>query len=188
MARKFLTHFSTVFFLHMALIFGGLTLIEQEVATQNLGQRMMTLKLAGEILLNPAPVKKTRPQTPRAQQINEASPEVRPGEAPQTPSALSGQTMASLKDLYKSELRAKIEENKYYPAASRRLGHTGTVIVAFTLLNDGSIINARIENTSGNPRLDSAGLDAVKKVKRFKPIPTELATDSMDVSVPILFR
>ena len=35
--------------------------------------------------------------------------------------------------LYKAELRAEIDKNKSYPAMSKRLGQTGTVLEAFTL-------------------------------------------------------
>lgn len=99
-----------------------------------------------------------------------------------------GNTLADLKTIYKTELRSKIEENKFYPMAARRLGQTGTVVVAFTLLEDGSITNIRIDTPSGVSRLDSAGLEAVKKVGKFKAIPSELGNGPLDMAVPIKFQ
>jgi protein TonB len=90
-------------------------------------------------------------------------------------------------DLYKAELRATIEKNKYYPTMSRRLGQTGTVVIAFTLLEDGNIVDIRVDKPSQYERLNVSALDAVKKVERFKPIPKEIGEDKMDIKVPVKF-
>ena len=90
-------------------------------------------------------------------------------------------------DVYKAELRATIEKNKYYPTMSRRLGQTGTVVIAFTLLEDGNIVDVRIEKPSQYERLNVSALDAVKKVERFKPIPKEVGEIRMDIKVPVKF-
>lgn len=93
----------------------------------------------------------------------------------------------SAMDVYKAELRATIEKNKYYPTMSRRLGQTGTVVIAFTLLEDGNIVDIRIEKPSQYERLNVSALDAVKKVERFKPIPKEVGEIRMDIKVPVKF-
>lgn len=41
-----------------------------------------------------------------------------------------------------------------YPAASRRLGETGTVVLKLHVLEDGSVADAAIEQSSGHPDLD----------------------------------
>lgn len=99
-----------------------------------------------------------------------------------------GNVLADIKTIYKTELRSRIEENKFYPMLARRMGQTGTVVVAFTLLKDGSITDLKIADSSGNPGLDTAALEAVKKVRKFKEIPSELKEVSMDLSVPIKFN
>lgn len=88
---------------------------------------------------------------------------------------------------YKAELRARIDQNKSYPVMSKRLGQTGTVVVAFTLLEDGNIINVRLDTPSRYERLNVSALDAVKKVERFKPIPKEFGENKMDIKVPVKF-
>ena len=89
--------------------------------------------------------------------------------------------------LYKAELRAMIDKNKYYPAMSRRLGQTGIVVVAFTLLEDGHIIDVRIDKPSRFESLNLCALDAVKKVERFRPLPKEFGENRIDIKVPIKF-
>lgn len=89
--------------------------------------------------------------------------------------------------LYKAELRARIDKNKSYPPMSKRLGQTGIVVVAFTLLEDGNIINIRLDKPSRYERLNDSALDAVKKVVRFKPIPKEVGENKLDVKVPLKF-
>lgn len=88
---------------------------------------------------------------------------------------------------YKAELRARIEQNKAYPAMSKRLGQTGTVVIAFTLLEDGRITDAKIETPSRYERLNDSALEAVKKVVKFKPIPKEAGENKMDFKVPVKF-
>jgi protein TonB len=101
--------------------------------------------------------------------------------------SLNGADNANALESYKAELRAMIDRNKYYPVISKRLGQTGTVVVAFTLLEDGNIIDVRIDRPSRFDRLNLSALDAVKKVERFKPIPKEFGGPKMDVKVPVTF-
>lgn len=154
-----------------------------------MGKKTLNLTFSEETFFSP---REARPLlTPKRQSQVEtpsAAPEVKPGAMPETPPALSGEALASIRDIYKSELRSRIDENKYYPAAARRLGQKGTVIVAFTLLADGSIIKTRIERSSGSERLDTAGLEAVQKVRKFKSIPAELGEETLNISVPIQFQ
>lgn len=97
------------------------------------------------------------------------------------------QAINDIRSLYKAQLRSKIEENKYYPPMSRRLGQQGTVVVAFTLLKDGHIIDVKVEDPSPYERLNASALEAVRKVKRFMPIPHELGESKMDIKVPLKF-
>ncbi len=99
-----------------------------------------------------------------------------------------GNALADLKTIYKAELKNLIDSKTTYPAVARRLGQTGVVTVAFKLLQDGTITNVRIENSSGNTRLDGAALEAVKKVGKYKAIPSELNSKTMDLTVPINFQ
>jgi TonB family protein len=91
------------------------------------------------------------------------------------------------RELFKKELRAEIEKNKFYPGLSRRLGQSGIVEVAFTLLEDGHIINVRLNRPSPFERLNQSALEAVKKVHVFRPIPQSWGEEKMDLLVSLKF-
>jgi protein TonB len=90
--------------------------------------------------------------------------------------------------IYKTELRGLINENVVYPAVAKRMNVEGVATVSFRVLADGSITNVSLESSSGNKTLDAAALEAVKKIKRYKAIPSEFATNEMDLSIPIKFK
>ncbi len=186
MTHRFLTHFSTVFFIHAVVIFGGLTLLRNEEVSRNIGQTIINLKVAGEALLKKPQVKTAN--KPVLNRPSSVTSETKPGDIPAvTETALSGTAIADIKSLYKAQLRSRIEENKFYPMAARRMGQTGTVIVAFTLLEDGSIIDVRLETPSPFAHLNDSALKAVKDVHKFRPIPKELGQTQMDLKIPIKF-
>lgn len=53
-----------------------------------------------------------------------------------------------------------------YPAASRRLGEEGAVHLLVLVAADGRVADARIESSSGYPRLDQASVDCVRAAGR----------------------
>jgi len=55
-----------------------------------------------------------------------------------------------------------------YPAASERLGEYGVTGLLFLIDQDGSVLEGKIDNSSGFPRLDNAALSALSRCK-FKP-------------------
>ena len=50
-----------------------------------------------------------------------------------------------------------------YPAASRRLGEQGRVLLSLFVLADGSLGEVQLKQSSGYRRLDEAAIEAVKK-------------------------
>jgi len=105
-----------------------------------------------------------------------------------TSEATLGNLGVDLKKDYFEDLKAHIEQHKHYPMMSRKLGQTGKVVVAFTLLGDGSFINIHLHQSCPFERLNLAALDAVKSVGRFRPIPKELGEKFMDIQVPIEYQ
>lgn len=190
MSSRYLTHFGTVLFVHLLLILGSVQLFQTEFVQrkiQTLGPQVIKMRVASEVLtvplrqVTPVPTHKTLAPTPVAQ-TTEATTAVT-----EVVEQASGVETNDIRLTYKAELRAKIDQNKFYPVMSRRLGQTGIVVVAFTLLEDGNIINVRIDKPSPFEKLNIAGLEAVKKVQKFKPIPKELGTTKMDIKVPVKF-
>lgn len=100
---------------------------------------------------------------------------------------LNGKGTKDPRIIYKAELRSRIDQNKFYPLMSRRLGQTGVVVVAFTLLEDGTITDVHLDTPSSHEPLNDSALEAVKKVGRFKPIPKEFEQAKMDMTIPVNF-
>ena len=190
MTKSFYSHLLTMTMIHGFLFFGTWQIIKSEEVQSLLPKfdsSVIRMKLASSpTIVTPAPknvVKTEAPSTPKVRPVQETvTPVV-------TEAVSSGPTSPSVNvmDIYKAELRATIDKNKYYPTMSRRLGQTGTVVIAFTLLEDGNIVDIRIEKPSQYERLNVSALDAVKKVERFKPIPKEAGEIRMDIKVPVKF-
>ncbi|MFO7306883.1 MAG: energy transducer TonB [Gammaproteobacteria bacterium] len=56
-----------------------------------------------------------------------------------------------------------------YPAASRRAGEEGTVVLELYILPNGRVGEARVRQSSGYPRLDEAAIREAKRSWRFIP-------------------
>ena len=92
---------------------------------------------------------------------------------------------AQIKLAYLQSLKRKIEENKEYPLAAKRLGQTGTVGVYFVILKDGSFREVQLKKRSAFAILNAAALDVLAKTNPFKAIPEELATGHLDINMNI---
>ncbi len=204
MQKSFITHLSTVSFLHILLLLAGWQVYSTKLSEPlipHIQSEVMRLRVASSILIKPAAqqkvvksstvVKKAVPQV--SEEVVQSAPVIEGAQASDGGAvgalgtgSVHG-TITDLKSIYKSELRAKIDQNKFYPLMSKRLGQTGVVVVAFTLLEDGNIINVRIDKASQFEPLNASALEAVKKVKFFKPIPKELNTDKFDLKIPVQF-
>lgn len=193
MTRHYWTHFSTIIFIHALILLGGWQFARNPELVSNAASSInativriasATKALAPTPKPRPAPSKTAKPLPAPQQPVAQEST---PTTAPVAESGVSTAVRADMRSLFLGELRAKIEENKNYPMMSRRLGQTGIVEVAFTLTQDGHIINARIVSPSRYDRLNESALEAVKKVTRFKPIPSELKEEKMDVTIPVKF-
>jgi TonB family protein len=199
MSKSFFTHFSTIFAIHALMLMGTWHLSQSDYVRSQLtkiGTGVLKLQVASTMILAQAPVQKkvkkatplnpNKPKTtPLKEELVSTSSETLPLGGSEFGTAAMGKT--DIFSLYKAELRAMIDKNKSYPAISKRLGQTGTVVVAFTLLEDGHIIDIRIDKPSLYERLNSSALDAVRKVDRFKPIPKEVGETRMVIKVPVKF-
>ena len=187
MARGYFSYFSSILLAHILAL-----MVTLELSRPEMRERIAGLKINLSSVLEKKSI--SRPHTsnilPR-KMVKETHSE-KPSQKPQdmlstNSSERADNANANALESYKAELRAMIDRNKYYPVISKRLGQTGTVVVAFTLLEDGNIIDVRIDRPSRFDRLNLSALDAVKKVERFKPIPKEFGGPKMDVKVPVTF-
>lgn len=96
--------------------------------------------------------------------------------------------LEGLRESYISSLRSEIERNKKYPVLSKAKGEEGKTVLAFRVLKNGQIVNARMISSSSFEKLDAAALKALEKVGVFRHIPPELQEDFMDITVPVSFK
>ena len=196
MTNRFAVHFTYILALHLGFIFGlGIfKLKEKNTSQQTPG--VMKVKVASREA-SPTKAAPVEPQRqvpnftskpiPKPKVEEKVSQDVRPPAQALIGAGNSDGRAATIKEIYISEVRSKIEANKFYPLISRRMGQAGTAVVGFTLLKDGSIIDLHVHKSSKFDRLDASALDAVKKVGRFGPIPNELGESQMDITVPVRF-
>lgn len=188
MQKSFLTHLVIVLLLHLGfIIFRGLELPKTAARNDKDVVVMSILESRSETPPRETPPKRKPQKRPKPLETDAAPKEAEPEMARENTPAPSSPGVRDLLAQYKEALRAKIDENKFYPSMSRRMGQRGTSIVGFTLLKDGHIINARILKSSGFSRLDQAALTAVTSVRDFDPIPDGVGLNSMDLEIPVRF-
>lgn len=100
----------------------------------------------------------------------------------QPPSDPSSQTAVK----FEQTLLRHIAHFQHYPAAARRAHLEGTVHVAFVMRRDGTIVDAWIQSSSGEPVLDQEALDTIRRAEPLPVIPNELP-EPLNVQLPVAF-
>ena len=110
----------------------------------------------------PTPAKtvtqKPLPATPVSERAITAAPPAAPAQPAPAPQAAGGPV-----SLPRTDATHLNNPKPVYPAASRRLGEQGRVLLSVYILPDGSVSEIKLKQSSGHPRLDQAALDAVKR-------------------------
>jgi protein TonB len=115
-------------------------------------------------------------------QIKEAGPPQRqPGEAPLTAASLPPAKVRQAIPVYRSNPPPP------YPAAARRRGYEGTVVVEVLVSKEGRVQNLRLFQSSGYALLDQAATTAVKRWL-FEPGKAGDENIEMWVKVPLRFQ
>lgn len=117
----------------------------------------------------------------------DAGPASGSGGVASTISSAGMMATGDLRQIYLSELRARLEEVKHYPQQARRLGQTGSVEVAFMVHPDGKIDEARIVRPSPFKRLNESALATVATLKKFRPLPEGFDGNPLTVTLPIRY-
>lgn len=82
----------------------------------------------------------------------------------------------------REQLSAQQREGLFYPEEAIRRGLEGEALVLLMLDENGQVVAARIEESSGHPLLDEAALRAVR---RLRSLPGDAPTESL---LPVHFR
>jgi periplasmic protein TonB len=101
------------------------------------------------------------------------------------PSGPSGGTLGSEYGSYYRQIRQRIQETLEYPAAARRRGIKGTVLLELLIKPDGAI-SAVVKVSSSHRLLDDAALETVRNLPR-QPFPPGLAPRQLTVPLPVIF-
>lgn len=100
------------------------------------------------------------------------------------PRAAGGGPAADALKQYQAKVRADIEREVRRTPVSR----TGVASIRFTFLRNGALTGAAVARSSGDPTIDRAALQAVKRASPFPVAPAELAQPSFTLTVPIRMR
>lgn len=93
-----------------------------------------------------------------------------------------------IENAYKNAVRVAILKQRKYPRQARRKRKEGTVRIAFQLTRSGAMNNLWVVQSSGVAQLDKAALDAVRKVKQFPAIPTDISREQWNFELPVSFK
>ncbi|MFO1027621.1 MAG: energy transducer TonB [Acetobacteraceae bacterium] len=87
---------------------------------------------------------------------------------------------------WQGRLSAWLLAHRSYPEAARRRGEQGTVVVRFTVNQDGAVSSVLLVRGSGSTALDDAALSMLRGA-RVPPFPPSMPQPSVTVSVPIRY-
>jgi protein TonB len=90
-------------------------------------------------------------------------------------------------ELQAPRLREDLSPAARYPAAARRKGLEGTVVLVLAIAADGTVARVELGESSGHEELDRAAEEAAKEW-RFDPARLDGAAVAHDVRVPVEFR
>jgi len=90
---------------------------------------------------------------------------------------------------YKVEVKPEpvLVPKPQYPELARRAGIEGTTVIKALVDIDGSVMNAKVLKSSGNPQLDEAAIIAARKSK-FTPAKQRDKPVRVWVSIPFYFK
>ncbi|MGQ0710364.1 MAG: energy transducer TonB [Rhodoferax sp.] len=129
-----------------------------------------------------APAPSAAPVPPRAH----AEPAPVPSEA-SAPVALASAAPAPPKTIPATAVQYLEPPAPNYPAASRRLGESGRVLIRVEIDTAGQARQVQLLRSSGSKRLDDAALAAVRAA-RFKPFTEKGEPQVVWTTVPIVFE
>jgi protein TonB len=104
---------------------------------------------------------------------------VEPDPAPRSPAAPSPGWLAAV--------RLQLERNKGYPDSARARRQQGTAVLRFVVDRSGRVLSQTIVKSSGVPALDSAAEEMLRRASPVPPMPTEMASDRFELTIPVSF-
>ncbi|HET6720197.1 MAG TPA: energy transducer TonB [Rhodocyclaceae bacterium] len=88
---------------------------------------------------------------------------------------------------YTKTISGQVGRLKQYPSIARLRGWQGTAVISILLAADGTILQVRVEQSSGHDVLDSQALAMVRQAEPLPPYPGQHDGDPLTVRLPIVF-
>lgn len=136
---------------------------------------------SGSPQINTANLKPSKPATtPPSAGIQTPPPSDSPAPSSQDESAIWRE--------YTRQLSAHFKNRRHYPEMAKKLRLTGTVWVILELRRDGTLIQARIQTSSGYPILDQAALTSAQKAVPAPPFPPQTQAQQKSILIPYHYK
>ena len=139
----------------------------------------------------PKPIEKPKDKTPKQKHASLASaPSTaeRKAERAAAPALGSASRNPDALPNWKSQLVARLERYKRYPAEAQARGEHGVAQLAFSIDRSGGVHHARIAQSSGSSLLDRETLLLLERAQPLPPPPTEIAGAQIAIVVPIRYN
>ncbi|CCG09716.1 energy transducer TonB family protein [Pararhodospirillum photometricum] len=132
-----------------------------------------------------------RPAPPEAAPVASAAPSsaAPSSPAPAAAAAAPNAPVVSANALaqWQGRLLAHLERHKRYPSRAQSRRQEGVVSVRFVLDRQGSVLSARLENSSGYEALDQEGLALPERAQPLPSPPPGVGGERIELVVPIRF-
>ncbi|MFN4353505.1 energy transducer TonB [Parvibaculum sp.] len=134
----------------------------------------------------PEPVARPQPQREAAAPAASPLPPAQTTTAPvnAAPSSAEVTSMPS----YRALVFAHLKRHQQYPRAAKRRQLESTVTVTFRVDRQGNVLSQSIVEGSGYEILDREALATIGRANPMPPVPPEISTDTVSLTVPIRFE
>jgi protein TonB len=102
--------------------------------------------------------------------------------------SLTSAQLASIEDVYITNIKRSLNKNKFYPITAKKLKQTGVVKVQFEINEHGHIIHKSIIESSKYQSLNQAVTELLDRVRFFEPIPKEFGKKNWTFVLPVEFK
>jgi periplasmic protein TonB len=90
-------------------------------------------------------------------------------------------------DDYLNRLRRWLSKYRFYPEEAKQQKQEGEVVLAFTILHDGTVVDPRVERGSGFPVIDAAALQMLRAASPVPALPATFPEKQIGIHIPVTY-
>jgi protein TonB len=110
------------------------------------------------------------------------------GLAPETPDSASSEAKRLAREDYRQVLAGWLSQHREYPLYLRRLGVTGEGVLHLEVGRTGALLRVRMEQGTGDRRLDDLTLALARRADPFPAMPEDLAGSTFDCLIDVRYE